>query len=140
MSVCGVCEQNAVNSNIVLADNPAQPVEKGMAGPGLLAHVVTAKFADYLPLCRLENIFARSGFEISRTTQLVWCKEVADIPLPLHQRMVGRVLAGHVIQTDDTVRPMLAPVKTKQARIRVYVGDEANPYNMFDFTVSRSRD
>jgi transposase len=137
---CGVCEQNAVNPNIVLADKPTQPVEKGMAGPGLLAHVVTAKFADYLPLYRLENVFARGGFEISRTTQSVWCKDVADILLPLHDRMVERVLAGHVIQTDDTVMPMLAPGKTKQARIWVYVGDQANPYNVFDFTISRSRD
>jgi hypothetical protein len=54
--------------------------------------------------------------------------------------MVQRLLASHVIHTDDTVMPMLAPGKTKQARLWVYVGDQANPYNLFDFTLSRSRD
>jgi transposase len=50
------------------------------------------------------------------------------------------VLQSHVIGTDDTVMPMLAPEKTRQARMWVYVGDAANPYNVFDFTLSRSRD
>jgi transposase len=50
---CQSCEQNALNPNIELADKPVQPIEKGMAGPGLLAYVVTSKFADYLPLYRL---------------------------------------------------------------------------------------
>jgi hypothetical protein len=54
--------------------------------------------------------------------------------------MVQRVLASHVICTDDTVMPMLAPGKTKQARMWIYLGDWANPYNIFDFTLSRSRD
>jgi len=138
--VCRQCEQNALNPNIVLADKPVQPIEKGMAGPGLLAYVVTAKFADYLPLYRLENIFARNGFEIDRVTQCIWCRDVADITRPLYDRMVQRLLASHFIHTDDTVMPMLAPGKTKQARMWIYLGDPANPYNIFDFTLSRSRD
>jgi transposase len=137
---CRGCEQNAMNPNIELADKPVQAIEKGMAGPGLLAYVVTSKFADYLPLYRLENIFARNGFEIDRVTQCVWCRDVANIIKPLHDRMVQRLLASHVIHTDDTVMPMLQPGQTKQARMWVYIGDQANPYNLFDFTLSRSRD
>jgi transposase len=137
---CRHCEQNALNPSIELADKPIQPIDKGMAGPGLLAYVVTAKYADYLPLYRLENIFARNGFEIDRVTQCLWCRDVAEITKSLYDRMVQRVLGGHVIHTDDTVMPMLAPGKTKQARMWVYLGDEANPYNVFDFTISRSRD
>jgi transposase len=139
---CRRCERNALNPNIELADKPVQPIEKGMAGPGLLAYVVTAKFADYLPLYRLENIFARNGFEIDRVTQSLWCRDVANLIKPLYDRMIGRLLASHVIHTDDTVMPMLQPGngKTRQARLWVYFGDEANPYNIFDFTMSRSRD
>jgi len=111
-----------------------------MAGPGLLAYVVTSKFADYLPLYRLQNIFERNGFEINRATQSVWCGDVADLLRPLYDLMVRRVLSGHVICTDDTVIPMLSPEKAKQARMWVYVGDAANPYNVFQFTISRSRD
>jgi transposase len=137
---CTYCEQKAESPQIELADKPPQPIDKGMAGPGLLAYVVTSKYADYLPLYRLENIFARNGFEIDRVTQCIWCRDVARIVKPLYDRMVQRVLGGHVIHTDETVMPMLAPGKTQQARLWVYVGDEANAYNVFDFTLSRSRD
>jgi len=137
---CKKCEQNAENPNIALADKPAQPIDKGMAGPGLLAYVVTSKFSDFLPLYRLENIFQRNGLEISRATQSVWCGDVADLLRPLYDLMVSRVLTSHVICTDDTVMPMLWPEKTKQARMWVYVGDEHNPYNVFDFTLGRGRD
>src|SRR5271170_7451953 len=110
-----------------------------MAGPGLLAYVVTSKFSDYLPLYRLQNIFARNGFEINRATQSVWCGDAADLLRPLYDLMIQRVLQSHVIGTDDTVMPMLWPGKTKQARMWVYRGDEHHPYNVFNFTLSRSR-
>jgi transposase len=137
---CKHCEHNAESPQITLADKPLQPIEKGLAGPGLLAYVVTSKYADYLPLYRLEAIFERNGFEIDRATQSVWCGDVANIVRPLYDLMVTRVLGSHVICTDDTVMPMLAPGKTKQARMWVYIGDQANPYNCFDFTLGRGRD
>jgi transposase len=137
---CGNCERDAQNPRIELADKPIQAIEKGLAGPGLLAYVVTSKFADYLPLYRLESIFQRNGFEIDRATQSVWCRDVADLAKVVYDRMVRRVLESHVICTDDTVMPMLAAGKTRQARMWVYVGDGHNPYNIFDFTLGRSRD
>ncbi len=137
---CTKCEQNAENPQIMLADKPLQPIDKGMAGPGLLAYIVTSKYSDYLPLYRLETIFERNGLEISRATQSVWCGDVADIVKPLFDLMVQRVLQSHVICTDDTVMPMLWPGKTKQARMWVCIGDEHNPYNFFHFTLGRGRD
>ena len=101
---------------------------------------MTSKFADYLPLYRLEDIFERQGFEISRATQSVWCGDVADIVEPLYQRMAERVRKSHVVATDDTIMPMLSPGQTQSARMWVYVGDESNPYNVFDFTLNRGRD
>ena len=115
-------------------------IERGLAGPGLLAYIVTSKFADYLPLYRLEDIFARQGFEIARATQAVWCGDVADLVEPLYRRMVERVRQSHVVATDDTVLPMLSAGKTQPARMWVYVGDAAHPYNVFDFTLRRTRD
>lgn len=139
---CKQCDQNGDGGNIELADKPTQPIEKGLPGPGLLAFVVTAKFADYLPLYRLESIFARSGFEIDRATMSIWCRDVAEIIKPLYDLMIQRLLGSHVICTDDTVMPMLAPGngKTRQGRMWIYVGDDEHPYNVFDFTLSRSRD
>ena len=88
---CRHCEQEALNPHIQLADKAIQPIEKGMAGPGLLAYVVTAKFADYLPLYRLEASFARSGSEIPRVTQALWCGDVAGLVAYLASDRAGYV-------------------------------------------------
>lgn len=138
---CRTCEQNGVNPNITLAAKTGgSPIDKGLPGPGLLAYVVTAKFADYLPLHRLQNIFAREGFELDRSTLCLWLADVARLVRPLYNRMVQRVLQSHVLATDDTVMPLLQPGKAKQARMWIYQGDESHPYNVFHFTVSRARD
>ena len=139
---CKHCERNADNPQITLADKPRQPIDRGMAGPGLLAYAITSKYADYLPLYRLESIFARNGFEVDRSTMSVWAGDVADLVKPLYQLMIDRVLASHVIGTDDTILPVLAPPcrNCRRARVWVYLGDEDHPYNVFDFTLSRSRD
>lgn len=137
---CPGCEREGENPRIEVAAKPEAAIDKGLAGPGLLAYIVTSKFADYLPLYRLEDIFERQGFEISRATQSVWCGDVADLVGPLYERMAARVRESHVVATDDTILPMLSPGKAKPARMWVYVGDEAHPYNVFDFTLNRGRD
>jgi transposase len=137
---CKHCEANADNPQITLAEKPLQPIDKGMAGPGLLAYVITSKFADHMPLYRQQSVFARNGFEIDRSTLSLWAGDVADLVKPLYQCMIDRVLLSHVIGTDDTVMPMLARQKTRQARMWIYLGDQDHPYNVFDFTLSRSRD
>ena len=137
---CTQCEAAGERPQITLAARADSPIERGLAGPGLLAYIVTSKFADYLPLYRLEEIFARQGFEISRATQSVWCGDVADLAEPLYRRMAECVRQSHVVATDDTVLPMLSAGKTQPSRMWVYVGDAAHPHNVFDFTLRRSRD
>ena len=127
-------------SPVQAAKKPETAIDKGLAGPGLLAYIVTSKYSDYLPLYRLEDIFARQGFEISRATQSVWCGDVADLVEPLYHLMADRVRASHVVATDDTIMPMQSKDKVANARMWVYVGDEAQPYNVFDFTMDRGRD
>ena len=137
---CPACEINGENPRIETAVKPETAIDKGLAGPGLLAYIVTSKFADFLPLYRLEDIFARQGFEISRATQSVWCGDVADLVEPLFELMAARVRSSHVVATDDTIMPMLSKEKCVNARMWVYVGDDAHPYNIFDFTLNRGRD
>jgi transposase len=120
---CASCEAAGEAPQIQVTARADSPIERGLAGPGLLAYIVTSKFSDYLPLYRLEDIFARQGFEISRATQSVWCGDVADLVEPLYQRMAKRVRQSHVVATDDTVLPMLSVGKTQPARMWVYVGD-----------------
>jgi transposase len=137
---CQGCESSGEHPQIETAAKPESAIDKGLAGPGLLAYIVTSKFSDYLPLYRLEDIFERQGFEISRATQSVWCGDVADLVEPLYELMAERVRASHVVATDDTIMPMLSKGKAANARMWVYVGDDAHPYNVFDFTLNRGRD
>jgi len=138
---CRACEQNGDNPNITLATKTnGSPIDKGLPGPGLLAYVVTAKFGDYLPLHRLQHIFARQGFELDRSTMCLWLHDVARLVRPLYDRMTQRVKQSDVLATDDTEMPLLAPGKTKKARMWIYRGDDAHPYNVFAFTESRQRD
>jgi transposase len=137
---CAGCESNGNNPQMQAAAKPEMAIDKGMAGPGLLAYIATSKFSDYVPLYRLEDIFERQGFEISRATQSVWCGDMADLAEPLWELMAERVRASHVVATDDTIMPMLSKGKTANARMWVYVGDDDYPYNVFDFTLNRGRD
>jgi transposase len=137
---CAGCESNGNGPQMETAAKPEMAIDKGMAGPGLLAYIATSKFSDYVPLYRLEDIFERQGFQISRATQSVWCGDMADLTEPLWQLMAERVRASHVVATDDTIMPMLSKGKTANARMWVYVGDDGYPYNVFDFTLNRGRD
>jgi transposase len=137
---CPRCERQGDSPQITAAVKPETAIDKGLAGPGLLAYIVTSKFSDYLPLYRLEDIFERQGFEISRGTQSVWCGDVADAAEPLYELMARGLRRSPVVATDDTIQPMLRKGKTANARMWVYVGDESQPYNVFDFTLDRSRD
>jgi transposase len=137
---CRSCDTQAESPQIVLAAKPAQPIEKSLASPELLAHVAVAKFADFTPLYRLQGIFERVDIQIDRSTMCLWMRDIAELVLPLYRRMCQRVTESHVIATDDTILPMQAPEKNTPARIWIYRGDDQHPYNVFDFTVSRSRD
>ncbi len=138
---CRTCEQDGHNPHIELAEKTkGSPLDKGLPGPGLLAYVVTAKFADYLPLHRLQHIFGRQGFELDRSTLCLWLHDVARLVRPVYDRMVQGVKQSDVLATDDTVLPLLQPGKTKQARMWIYQGDADHPYNVFAFTESRKRD
>jgi transposase len=138
---CPHCEANGDHPQIELAPKTnGSPIDKGMPGPGLLAYIATSKYADYLPLHRLEGIFERNGFELDRSTMCLWMADVARLIRPIYDRMAELVQLSHLLATDDTVLPLLAPGRTRQARIWIYLGDLAYPYNIFDFTLSRSRD
>ena len=136
---CRPCDAAGENPRIALAEKPSQPIEKSLAAPELLAHVAVAKFADYTPLYRLEGIFARVDIQIDRSTMCLWMRDIADLVRPLYRLMCERVRESHVVATDDTILPMQAPDKNLASRIWIYRGDQAHPYNAFDFTLSRSR-
>ncbi len=117
---CAACER------VVEAPAPSRPIERGLAGPALLAHVLVSKFCDHQPLYRQSEIYARQGVEIERSTLAGWVGASSALLDPLVDALRKHVLAGRKIHADDTPMPVLAPGtgKTKTGRLWTYVRDE----------------
>ena len=128
-------------AGVLTAEPPAAPIAKGLPGAGLLAHVITNKYCDHLPLHRQEEILARQGAEIPRSTMCDWVGHAAALLEPVRDHMAREVLAGAKIHTDDIpveTREKGRP-KTREARLWTYIGDEAHPFTVFDYTRTRER-
>lgn len=139
---CAKCDHDGYDPNIATAEKPLQPIDKGLPGPSLLAYVVVSKLGDHLPLYRLERIFERQQVHIARSTMCAWMRAAGELVAPLVDLMTWRVRNSQVIHTDDTVVPIQSPgaKQCRKGRIWCYLGDEANPYTVYDYTPSRSRD
>ena len=111
---------------VVEAPAPSRPIERGLAAPSLLAHVIVSKYADHLPLFRQSEIYARQGVEISRSTMAGWVGAASDLLGPLVETIGKHVFAGRKLHADDTPMPVLAPGngKTKTGRLWTYVRDD----------------
>jgi transposase len=116
-------------STFVTASRPPSPIARGLAGPGLLAHVIVSKFCDHLPLYRCERMLARFGVTLSRSTLCDWLAQSAALLRSLWELLKGRVQQSRVIQTDDTpVRVQAqAGAAAHQGRLWVQVGDAGHP-------------
>jgi transposase len=111
---------------IVQAEAPSRPIERGLAGPGLLAHVLVSKYADHLPLYRQSEIYARQGVELERSTLADWVGGASKLLDPLVDALHRYVIAAGKLHADDTPVPVLAPGqgKTKTGRLWTYVRDD----------------
>jgi transposase len=129
-------------AHVVIAGRLPEPIEKGLPGPGLLAHVAVSKYADHLPLHRQEGIFRRHGVDLSRSTMCDWMAAVADLLWPLVKEMTRRIVLSRVIQSDDTPVTVQDPRGRgkKTGRLWVYLGDRENPFVVYDYTPDRSGD
>jgi transposase len=136
---CGCCDR------IVQAEAPSRPIARGIAGPGLLAHVLVSKFADHLPLYRQSEIYARQGVELDRSTLADWVAGTSQLFEPLVETLRRHVMAAQKLHADDTPVPVLAPGngKTKTGRLWTYVrddrpaGDQTPPAVWFAYSPDR---
>lgn len=131
--------------HIVQAAAPTRPIARGIAGPGLLAHVLVSKYADHLPLYRQSEIYARHGVELERSTLADWVGGTSELLDPLVETLHRYVMAAGKVHADDTPVPVLAPGngKTKTGRLWTYVrddrpaGDTAAPAVWFAYSPDR---
>lgn len=133
---CRTCE------TIVTAPTLPAIIDRGIAAPGLLAHVVVSKYADHLPLYRQSQMLARSGVELPVSTLSSWVGAVGVALQPLVDELRRQLHASRVIHADETPVRMLDPGagKTKSAYLFAYRrGETAEPpIIVFDFASSRS--
>lgn len=114
--------------HIVQAPIPSKPIERSYAGPGLLARVVTAKYAEHTPHYRQSEIYRRQGAELTRATLSRWSGAVSELLTPLYDLLRQYVLMPGKVHTDDIPVPVQEPGsgKTRTARLWVYVRDDRN--------------
>lgn len=117
---CMACE------SIFQAPAPSRPIARGIAGPGLLAHVLVSKYCDHLPLYRQSRMYAREGVSVERSTMAGWVGQCEKLLDPLLAALGRYVLAGSKLHADDTPVAVLSPGRgrTKIGRLWVYVRDD----------------
>ncbi len=127
------------HDGVLTAEPSPAPIEKGLPGPGLLAHVAVSKFADHLPLHRQEIIFKRQGVDIARQTLCDWVGATAALLAPIVGYMHTQILKSAKIHGDESPVPVLAPgeKKTHKSYLWVYVGDREHPFTVYDYARTR---
>ena len=100
---CDACDR------IVQAPAPLRPIDRGLAGPGLLAHVLVSKYADHQPLYRQSDIYAREGVDLDRSTLAGWVGATSELLAPLVAAVRDHVLSASKLHADDTPVPVLSP-------------------------------
>ena len=136
---CGGCR------TVTQASAPARPIERVMAGAGMLAHVLVSKYADHAPLYRQTQIYARDGVLLHRSTLTDWVGQTARLLTPLAEAVGRYVLAAAKVHGDDTPIRALGGkgAKVHTGRLWVYVrddrssGSKAAPAVWFQYSPNR---
>ena len=119
---CGRCKDG-----VTTAPGPDKLIDKGLAGPGLLAHVAVSKYEDHIPLHRLSEMYARGGVELARSTLCGWVEAVAEEVRPVVERIWEKARASHTLQTDGSGLKVLDrddPEGVRTGTMWCFVGDE----------------
>ena len=126
---------------VSIARMPEQMIPKSMATPGLLAHILTAKFADALPFYRQEKQLSRIGIELPRSTMCNWAMKVAQACEILLGFMQAQILQGPVINIDETTVQVLKEPNRSKCYMWVFKGGTPDkPIILFQYHPTRSGD
>ena len=138
---CGKCKETVTVAPPPESDSAgASPTSGSRYGFGVTAAIILGKFCDHLPLYRMEDVFARAGVTIPRSTQVDLLAAAADLVEPLCRRMKDRLMQSSIIGMDDTpvrMQDVGLPGKMRTARMWLARGRPDAPYNVFDFQTSR---
>jgi transposase len=134
--------KDEVSGRILIGELPHRPIEKGIAGPGLLSHVFISKYVDHLPLDRQRKQFLRSDVDIAPSTLGDWVKYSYELLKPLYEAHCQEILASDYLMIDETpirVLDRYKKGKTHTGYFWVYY-DPLGRRVFFDYRNSRSRE
>ncbi len=142
---CPACEGVEDDGPTVkIAPVPPQIIPKSIVSPGLLAHILTAKFIDHLPFYRQEKQLIRLGVDVSRTSMCRWAMQAAAACQPLLNLMEEEVLAGFFIQADETTLQVLnEPGRDPTTKSYMWIfrrGDPERPILIYQYHPTRAGD
>jgi len=127
---------------VKIAPPPVQLLPKTMATSGLVAHIVTSKFEDALPLYRQEKIFTRLGIDLPRSTMAGWMIKTAQVADPLLQLFYRGIRSGPLINIDETpVQVLNEPGRANTTKSYMWVfrgGDPDRPVLVYQYHPTRS--
>jgi transposase len=126
---------------ISIAPPPSAPIDKGLPGPGLLAHVVLSKYEDHSPLYRQQQQFARLGVQIPRTTLCDWIEKGAALLQPIAHAIKEELVLGNYLQVDETPVKLMDPeVQGKCATGFLWVAGRPGGDVIFEFKTRRNKE
>ncbi|MCP4628140.1 MAG: transposase, partial [bacterium] len=127
---------------VSIAPMPEQLLPKSIASAGLMAYIITAKYADALPLYRQEQIFKRLGVDIARQTMSAWVIKTAQRCAPLVELLRSEIRSGPLIQMDETgVQVLKEPGRQASTKSYMWIfrgGAPENPSLIFQYHPQRS--
>jgi transposase len=139
---CRQCEQEATSTPVITAPMPPTVIPGSPASASVLAHVMTQKYVEGLPLYRQEQQFARLGIPFSRQNLANWMLKGADILTPLYDLMHAELLLQDILHADETTLQVLSePGRPAQAKSFLWLyrtGREGPPIVLFDYQETRS--
>jgi len=129
------------SEKIIAAQRPVHPLGKCFASTSLLAHIITSKYADGLPLYRLKGILKRYGGEVSRTNMAHWIVKLTSSFLPLINLIRESQNSGHYIRADESrIQVLKEDGKTAQSDKWMWVTCGGPPQEqsvLFEYDPSR---
>jgi transposase len=137
-----VDDAGTAQSTLQAAGGAEPLLDRCYAGPSLLAYLAVSRFGDHIPYYREEDILARSGFSIHRSTQCRWMRGVSELLQPLVELMGQRTRQSHVLGIDETPCPLICPElsRTRSSYVYAEYGDAEHPYNCYYFASHKTRE
>ena len=130
------------NTGVLVGELPVRPLEKAMAGEGLLAQIIIDKYTDHLPLHRQMQRFERSGVKIAYSTITDWVSNTCQLITPLFEALKSEVLQAGYLHADETPIKVMSKEKKGETHRGYYwvYQDSKSKLVFFDYRDGRGRE